>query len=186
MLTLPVYAISALETAKPCAACHGPTGVSHNPEWPNLAGQHPTYLVKQIRDFKSGQSRQSSLMAPSMLNDLSEQDIQTLAVFYGNQPFPKNKTPKKYLSRGERLYRGGDRSKQITACIACHGPRGTGNEQAGFPAVRSQQPNYTIQQLKLFKSKARTNDLHAIMRDISQHMNDDDMRAVAYYMAGLH
>lgn len=80
----------------------------------------------------------------------------------------------------------GDYAKQITACIACHGPKGTGNAQAGFPALSGQHAQYTILQLELFKDKKRSNDLNGIMRDISAHMSTDDMAAVAYYIQGLH
>ena len=48
-----------------CAACHGPTGVSGNPLWPNLAGQKEAYLVKQIKAFKDG-VRTDPTMAPTV------------------------------------------------------------------------------------------------------------------------
>ena len=121
-----------------------------------------------------------------MAINLSEQDMEDLAIFYAKQPIPQGKTAKKYLARGEQLYRGGDFSKHITACIACHGPKGTGNAQAGFPVVSGQQAAYTILQLEAFKSGQRSNDLNSIMHDISGRMSKEDMEAVANYMAGLY
>lgn len=168
-----------------CAACHGPTGISLNPEWPSLAGQHASYLVKQLNDFKENHGRSSPAMTPMAVN-LSEQDRLDIAAFYSGMPLPNGKTPKKYVSRGEQLYRGGDFEKHITACIACHGPKGDGNGQAGFPALSGQQVAYTIQQLEAFKDKKRNNDLNSIMQDISARMNHEDMMAVANYVAGLH
>lgn len=173
------------EKAAVCAACHGPNGQSTNPEWPSLAGQHASYLVKQLQDFKAGKTRSAPTMAP-VVADLTEQDMKDLAVFYSKQPLPTLTTPKPYLKRGEQLYRGGDFKQHITACIACHGPQGLGNAQAGFPVVSGQQPRYTIQQLQAFKTHERQNDLHQIMQDISARMLQEDMEAVAYYMAGLH
>lgn len=173
------------EKAIVCAACHGPAGVSTNPEWPNLAGQHRAYLVKQINDMKQAKLRASPIMAP-MIENLTSKDIQDLASYYSQQPIPAGVTPKAYLSKGERLYRGGDFDKHITACIACHGPRGTGNAQAGFPVVSGQHAAYTVLQLQQFKTGQRKNDLNSIMRDISQRMSSDDMLAVANYIAGLH
>jgi len=168
-----------------CASCHGPTGVSTNPTWPSLAGQHANYLAKQLRDFKLNKYRNASIMAPMVAN-LSEQDIEDLATFYASQPIPTGVTPRKYLKRGEQLFRGGDFGEHITACIGCHGPSGRGNAQAGFPVLSGQQAIYTAQQLQAFKDKKRSNDLNAIMRDISARMNTDDMTAVANYIAGLH
>ena len=167
-----------------CAACHGPAGVSVNPIWPSLAGQHPAYLVKQLNDFKQ-KNRNNPVMSPMAAN-LSQQDMEDLAIFYAKQPIPQGKTVKKYLARGEQLYRGGDFNTHITACIACHGPKGTGNAQAGFPVMSGQQAAYTILQLQAFKSGQRHNDLNSIMHDISGKMSKKDMEAVANYMAGLY
>ena len=63
-----------------CAACHGPSGVSANDLWPNLAGQKEGYLAKQIRDFKSG-ARKDDLMSP-IAQTLSEEDADHLAAYY--------------------------------------------------------------------------------------------------------
>lgn len=66
-----------------CMACHGPTGTSSNPMWPNLAGQKAPYLVKQLKDFKSG-ARKDPVMAP-MAAPLSDQDMENLAAYYSSQ-----------------------------------------------------------------------------------------------------
>ncbi len=168
-----------------CAACHGAKGVSTNSAWPSLAGQHAGYFVKQLRDFKQGATRNAPVMI-SFVAGLTAQDMGDLAAFYAALPLPEGSTPKQYLIRGEQLYRGGDYGKHITACIACHGPKGTGNGQAGFPVLSGQQAVYTVQQLEAFKQGKRRNDLNAIMRDISARMSREDMEAVANYVAGLH
>lgn len=173
------------EKSTVCAACHGQAGISNNPIWPNLAGQNAAYLIKQLHDFKGNKGRSNPSMAPMVAN-LSDQDIDDLAAFYAKQPIAKGTTPKKYLARGEQLYRGGDIDKHITACIACHGPKGTGNKQAGFPVLSGQHAAYTVLQLQAFKDNKRSNDLNSIMHDISGHMDNDDMEAVANYIAGLY
>ncbi len=168
-----------------CAACHGAKGISTVAIWPNLAGQHASYLVKQLKAFKAGKDRSNPSMAPMVAN-LSEQDMEDLAAYFASQPPAEGRTPKKYLKRGEQLYRGGDFAKHITACIACHGPDGRGNAQAGFPLLSGQHADYLVMQLKAFKKKMRKNDLNAIMHDISSQMSDADMKAVAHYIQGLH
>jgi cytochrome c553 len=173
------------EKSATCIACHGQAGISENPEWPSLAGQHADYLVKQLQYFKQGEKRSNALMEP-VIAELTQQDMVDLAAFYAKQPLPELSTAGKYLKRGEQLYRGGDFDKHITACIACHGPRGLGNAQAGFPVLSGQQPTYTIQQLQAFKNGTRRGDFNEIMRDISARMSKEDMEAVAHYMAGLH
>jgi cytochrome c553 len=66
-----------------CASCHGPTGISPNPLWPNLAGQKDQYLIKQIKAFRDG-VRKDPMMAP-MVAALSDADIDNLAAYYSSQ-----------------------------------------------------------------------------------------------------
>ena len=66
-----------------CGACHGANGNSSNPMWPNLAGQHAPYLVKQLKDFKSG-ARKDPVMAP-MAAPLSGQDMENLGAYFASQ-----------------------------------------------------------------------------------------------------
>ncbi len=66
-----------------CAACHGPTGVSANPMWPNLAGQQEQYLAKQIKAFRDG-DRKDPMMSP-MAMGLSDDDVANLAAYYAAQ-----------------------------------------------------------------------------------------------------
>jgi cytochrome c553 len=168
-----------------CTACHGQQGVSSNPEWPNLAGQNEKYFIKQINDLKEGTHRNAPTMA-ALIATLSSQDIDDLATYYAKIPLAQGATPKKFVQRGEQLYKGGDFDKHITACIACHGPKGTGNAQAGFPVLSGQHAVYTMMQLQAFKDGKRTNDLNHIMQDICSRMNQDDMEAVAHYIEGLY
>ena len=66
-----------------CASCHGPTGISMSPLWPNLAGQKEQYLIKQIKAFRDG-TRNDPMMAP-MVAALSDADIDNLAAYYSSQ-----------------------------------------------------------------------------------------------------
>ena len=66
-----------------CASCHGATGISLSPLWPNLAGQKEQYLIKQIKAFRDG-TRQDPMMAP-MVAALSDTDIENLAAYYSAQ-----------------------------------------------------------------------------------------------------
>lgn len=173
-----------------CVACHGPTGLSVNPQWPNLAGQHASYLTKQLLDFKKNKARSSELMKPFVMN-LSKDDIQQIALFYSNQAPPSSEKSsvsskkRSLLKRGEQLYKTGDRERHLPACITCHGPTGKGNAHAGFPVLSKQKAAYMILQLQAFKTKQRTNDPSAIMQDISLRMTKTDMEAVSNYIAAL-
>jgi len=168
-----------------CGACHGQTGVSPKPQWPNLAGQHVRYFVKQLKDMQAGTHRNAPTMTAFIVK-LNDKEIDEMAAYYANIPIAKGITPQKLVKRGEQLYRGGDFEKQITACIACHGPQGLGNDQAGFPVLAGQHSYYTVLQLQAYKKGQRTNDLSHVMQSITNRMSHDDMEAVAHYIEGLH
>ena len=66
-----------------CSACHGATGISVGPLWPNLAGQKEQYLVKQIKAFRDG-VRKDPTMAP-MVMGLTDEDVANLAAYFASQ-----------------------------------------------------------------------------------------------------
>ncbi len=168
-----------------CIACHGQDGIGQQPMWPNLAGQHARFLVKQLQDIKQQTTRKVPLMQ-GIMRDLTEEDLTELANYYAQLPRFEGHTPKRFVARGQALYRGGDMSRHIPACIACHGPQGFGNEAANFPVLSGQHALYTILQLKAFANHERTNDLNHMMQTISHRLDDADIQAVAYYLQGLH
>ena len=67
-----------------CQACHGLDGNSQVPEYPKLGGQHPDYLAKALRDYKSG-ARKNAIMA-GFAAALTKTDIENLAAYYAAQP----------------------------------------------------------------------------------------------------
>lgn len=172
------------EKSAACAACHGADGNSSNPLWPNLAGQHPAYIVKQLKAFKSGE-RQEASMTP-MAAPLSEDDMEDIALYYAAQNPSIGVADEQFLERGQQLYRGGNRNSGVPACMACHGPSGIGNLPAGYPALSGQHPDYTAKQLNAYKSGERKTDPAAMMRSIAAKMSAEEIQAIASYLAGLH
>lgn len=168
-----------------CAACHGGAGISANPLWPNIAGQAAPYLVAQLQAFKDG-SRQNPLMTSQAMM-LSEQDMDDLAVYFESLPVPAQAVADPDLvGKGEALYRGGEVTKQVAACIACHGPTGTGNPAAGYPALKGQHAAYTAKQLRDYASGERVSDGKTrIMREIAGKLSEDEIAALASYVQGL-
>jgi cytochrome c553 len=68
------------KVASTCAVCHGIDGLAKNPEAPNLAGENPTYIVKQLKAFKSGE-RKSEMMS-IIAQGLGEEDMANVAAWY--------------------------------------------------------------------------------------------------------
>lgn len=167
-----------------CATCHGRTGNSLASEWPKLAGQHAAYLVKQLLDLKSG-ARKSPVMGP-MAEPLDEADIADLAAYYAGQSREFGAADADLVKTGERLYRAGNRDRGLPACMACHGPAGTGNPAAGFPSLAGQHAAYTAIQMRAYRSGERNNDRAAMMRQISSRITDAEIEAVSSYIQGLY
>ncbi|NCT57572.1 MAG: cytochrome c4 [Legionella sp.] len=170
----------------PCATCHGQDGRSLNPAWPNLAGQHTDYLIKQIQDLKRNDARHvDEAMAP-FIQELTDEDIQNIADFYAKKPLPPGTHRlRRKNTRGETLYRQGDAKQHIMACATCHGVNGKGHGLPGFPSLAGQHIDYTMHQLEAFKHNNRQNDPGHTMRMVTAAMSPEDMHAIAYYLASL-
>lgn len=72
------------KAAARCAGCHGMTGISAAPNFPNLAGQKEAYLVKVIKDYRSGERNDRTMAA--MVAPLTEDEIEHLAAYYSSLP----------------------------------------------------------------------------------------------------
>ena len=179
-----VAADAGQQKAAVCAACHGADGNSINPVWPKLAGQHPAYIEAQLKAFKAG-TRKNPNMAP-MASNLSDQDMQDLANYFASQKRTIGAAKKDLEETGAALYRGGNAETGVPACMACHGPRGTGNAPAAYPALGGQHADYVAIQLKAYKSGERTTDPNAVMRTIAGRLTSKEIEAVSSYVEGLH
>ncbi len=166
-----------------CGACHGATGNSMNPEWPNLAGQQESYIAAQLAQFKKG-IRDNPLMKP-MAASLSDQDMQDLGAYYAGQALAGLEADPAIYETGEKLYRGGDPERKLPACIACHGPQGKGNGPAKYPALRGQHAVYTYIQLKAYAENRRRTPGNDIMQVVAARLTEKEMRALASYTQGL-
>ena len=63
-----------------CTGCHGATGISAVPMYPNLAGQKALYVEKQLKAFRNG-TRKDPIMGP-MAKPLSDTDIVNIAAYF--------------------------------------------------------------------------------------------------------
>jgi cytochrome c553 len=164
-----------------CVSCHGAAGNSTIAANPKLAGQVENYVYKQLVDF-TGPDRNQPVMTlyAKMLTDAEKKDV---AAYLGAQQqkagAAKNKDT---LDLGRKIYRGGIADKGVAACASCHGATGAGMP-IQYPRLAGQHQDYTTAQLISFRSGARKNS--APMSVLAKRMSDDEMKAVADYIAGL-
>ena len=166
-----------------CATCHGAEGNSEISINPKLAGQNVNYIIKQLRDYQSGNRVNATMSA--MVAALTDQDILDIAAWYSSQQVTLEGADLEMLELGESIYRGGIKDLSVAACSACHSPTGSGNAPAGFPSLSGQHPEYTLMQLKAFRSGERQNDSSSMMRSIVERLTDRELEALSSYVSGL-
>lgn len=166
-----------------CSACHGADGNSTNGAWPSLAGQHASYTYKQLTDFKAGRRNNASMTG--MVALLNDEDMKNLAAYYESQLPKAMAFDGDRVETGESIYRGGITETKVAACMGCHAPSGLGNGPAGWPSLKGQHPEYLVTQLQNFKQGTRANDTGKMMRNVVVRMSDEEMKAVAAYIAGI-
>jgi cytochrome c553 len=164
-----------------CASCHGAAGNSTIVANPKLAGQVGTYLHKQLVDFTTP-NRQQPVMTTyaKMLSD--EEKTNIAAWLSTQQPKQGAARNKDTVELGRKIYRGGIADRGVAACASCHGATGSGIP-AQYPRLAGQHQDYTFAQLQAFKTGARNNSPQ--MGTLSKRMSDEEMKAVADYIAGL-
>jgi cytochrome c553 len=172
--------------ATTCAACHGLDGNPASPLYPKLAGQHESYITRQINLFKGRQRDNPIMMGFAM--PLSDQDMHDIGAYFASKSSLPGVADTQLVARGEALYRGGDATTGTPACMACHAADGRGNPGAGYPQLAGQFADYVSLKLKDWQAgKTWGNDDRAkIMPMIAKTLSDADVAAVSSYIEGLH
>ena len=166
-----------------CGYCHELDGNSRMEGFPRLAGQTFDYLVKQLRDFRTGR-RTGTMQATAEL--LSDADIDTVARYFNAQSVRVNgpaSLAEQDWRTAERLHRYGDHARGIPACGSCHGMKGEG--RGGNPRLAGQHAVYLESQLHGFKQGQRANDMNGVMRSVVSAATAREIHLLARYFAGL-
>jgi len=159
--------------AQRCTMCHGARGLSAANS-PNLAGQYPIAIYKQLMDFKAG-ARVNSVMAP-LVRDLTAADMRDLAAYYAYLP----RLTHGGADNGPRIVASGAPLRGIAPCGACHGEVGA---QASAAWLEGQPVAYLRAQLEEFASGRRHNDIDEQMRNVAREMTPQEIDAASRYYA---
>lgn len=166
-----------------CTSCHGDEGEGTK-NIPRLASLPAGYITKQLHDF--AEQRRLNANMQYVVSGLTEQQMAAIGEHYSKMESATAATPRLGgdLKRGRELALEGDWSLDVPACFSCHGSAGWGVGEA-FPAIAAQQPHYTYTQLANWKSGRRANSPLGLMENIASALSEQDMRAVADYLASL-
>ncbi len=159
-----------------CTMCHGARGLSIS-DAPNLAGQYPEVVIKQLHDYKV-HKRASSVME-ALAQGLSERDISDLASYYAYLPKARTAATT-YAEALPALVRVGAPMRNIAPCISCHGGV---DQKLGTPWIEGMPLDYLEAQLKAFRSGSRHNDSEAQMRNMARAMTAQEIDAVSAFYA---
>ena len=184
-----------------CAACHGVDGNPSDPQYPRIAGMPERYVAQQLALFKAGvrTSGMAAVMAP-MAAPLSAQDMRDVGAYFAQQKAGAGVADDsviasgpykgmKFYQVGQNLFRGGDPARGIPACMACHGPAGTGNPGPAFPHIGGQQSAYVVQRLQEYRTGTTAEQDHHLfdmMATVAKNLSDEEIQSLGSYLQGLH
>ncbi|ANQ85502.1 putative cytochrome c4 [Azoarcus olearius] len=182
-----------ISEAELCQECHGADGRGTTAATPRLAGQFAAYLIKQVRDFRSGARKHSamSVIAPN----IADEDLVDIAAYFARQEAPPGPhasaesglLPAASPAVARALFEQGDAARGIPACAACHGPdaRGAVAGNVISPALRGQQLAYLRGQMASWKLGERRNDATGQMNALAAKLSAEEIEALAEYLSRL-
>lgn len=161
-----------------CNQCHGEDGNSTKPEVPNLAAQNPVYLLNQIEKFSDG--RRKNFVMNALSKNFSQDDKENLAIFYASMKVTTTITNLQLANKGQSIY--------VKQCGSCHGKRGAG--KSDYARLAGQKTHYVEMTLRGFRDNLKNSSKQAnrksnLMELITKDLSDDDIKALAAYVAQL-
>ncbi len=161
-----------------CSACHLPSGAGRpDGTFPQLAGQHPNVIIKQIADIRAGR-RDNPIMYPFAITLTDPQELADVSAYIQTLPIPTDngKGPGTNVAMGKELY---DRD-----CVECHGNNGEGNAEKFYPVLAGQHYKYLERQIGDI-AEGRRRNANPDMVKIVKEYSPEQLEAVTDYMSTI-
>jgi cytochrome c553 len=175
MLALPARADTLEEKAAMCAGCHGEDGVPQEKTTPVIWGQWLGYLYLQLRDYKRG-DRKDDQMSP-VVDLLEKEDLLPLAELFSKKQWPRLGQP----AAPANVVATAERANGSVGCTGCHQASYLG--EGTQPRLAGQRREFLLQSMLDFRTRKRANNPG--MSDLMKATSEDDLKALAEYLAGL-
>jgi cytochrome c553 len=163
------------DKAQVCAACHGDSGVPIEKAIPSIWGQHAGYAYLQLRDFQKG-VRQNEQMQP-IAEALSKDEMMALAEYFEKKQWPQVGEPAASADDTATARR----VNSSIGCTGCHLDRYQGD--GSIPRIAGQSHDYLEKTMLEFRTRKRGNNPG--MSDLMNAASEDELKAMAAYLAGL-
>jgi cytochrome c553 len=163
--------------AEICAGCHGDNGISQTENIPSLAGQQDQFIQWQLVFFRSG-SRKNEQMQP-IVEQLSNEDIRNLGAYFATLTPPKDSKP----DDNPDLSQKGAQAAVGRRCNSCHTDSFAGTKAVA--RIAGQREEYLVKALHDYKSGTRSGGGGAAMADVAYPLSDEEITALAHYLAHL-
>ncbi len=157
-----------------CLACHGENGTSQNAEVPSLGAQQAFYVTVQLLMFRD-RMRVAEPMN-EMAKGLSDDDLRRLGELIAKLPPPRSPAATPDAARMQR----GVALVQQHRCNFCHAANFAGQENV--PRIANQREDYLVKALRGYKDNSRRG-YDSQMADVIEPIADDEIRALAYFLA---
>ena len=173
-----------------CFECHGSSGISQHPNFPNLASQKTQYIINQLETFRrsgipnSGVNpirKRYNLMMNAKAAELSDTEITLLARYFSQRPCDFFNSP---ISLPP--------PEKVRVCSQCHGENGI-SQQQDIPSLAGQKQLYLENQLWAFRATTKFNApgeqrggrYHKLMTVQAAELSDKDITELTSYYSSL-
>jgi cytochrome c553 len=166
------------EKLETCFACHGPGGVSQTPEVPSLAGQPDLFIQWQLVYMRDETRKVEPMM--EVVKDMTDAEVRAFGKLFAGLPPPP---PAEGPDPDPALSEAGAKLVPPRRCGSCH--LDTMEGRGEMPRLAAQREDYLVKAFHDYRSNIRRGRGNAAMVSIAYTLQDEDIRALAHYLARL-
>src|SRR6476659_7526418 len=165
------------EKAELCLGCHGENGISQMENMPSLAGQPDQFIQWQLVYFRAG-ARKNEQMQP-IVEQITNEDIRNLGAYFASLAPPKNEK----ADDDPELSKKGAQAAAGRRCASCHQDNYAGTK--GVARLAGQREDYILKALRDYKGGLRSGGAQAAMAEVAFPLHEEEIVALAHYLAHL-